>query len=341
MLFSIIIPVYNTKKYLRECIDSLERQTLKNFEIIIVDDGSTDGSSSLCDNLPSLYPDLKFKIIHQENSGQIAARYKGIDNATGEYCLFLDSDDFFKENTIKELGSALSKDPVDMLIFNGLVYKEGEQPYPFWPHFSDKPLLMENEQLNHFHSIVLSSNRFNNICFKAIKREVFLFSKRYEKVNRIKQEEDYLMQLPIFDAVKSVEYIPRNLYYYRQNMQSITHTSFNYYKYQSDKFIYTEKLKYGEKWKVDNFKLICNRYFMSCTGAAIKQLKDGREMINIKDKINYLKVIEHDNLFREQYKIFDGKVNSKITRILLWLLYHHLTKLTLFMAEHDPRIHNK
>lgn len=334
MLFSIIIPVYNTKKFLRDCIDSLESQTLKDFEIIIVDDGSTDGSSSLCDNLPSLYPDLKFKIIHQENSGQIAARYKGIDNATGEYCLFLDSDDFFKENTIKELGSALSKDPVDMLIFNGLVYKEGERPYPFWPHFSDKPLLMENEQLNHFYSIVLSSDRFNNICFKAIKLDVLQKSHRYNNVTKIRIDEDYLMQLPIFDQTKSILYVPFNLYYYRSNMLSITHGSFYSFRFEGSKYIYREKMYYGRKWGIKDFKEISNRFFMQRTVMAIRQLRNYDELSR-KGKIKYLEKIQRDALFREQYKQFDGKVNSKRARIVLWLLYNGFTKLTLFLVEHE------
>ena len=90
-LISIIIPVYNVEHYLAECLDSVLAQTYKNLEIILVDDGSIDGSGQICDNYAG--KDSRIKVIHQTNAGVSAARNKGLKVAKGEYIGFVDADD--------------------------------------------------------------------------------------------------------------------------------------------------------------------------------------------------------------------------------------------------------
>ena len=98
-LISIIIPVYNVEKYLKECVDSVRKQTYKNLEIILIDDGSKDNSGKLCDELAK--EDNRIKVIHKENGGLSDARNVGIENATGEYIQFIDSDDFVEKDMIE------------------------------------------------------------------------------------------------------------------------------------------------------------------------------------------------------------------------------------------------
>ncbi len=100
-LVSIIVPVYNVRRYLREALDSVINQTYKNLEIIVIDDGSTDGSGRICD----LYAkrDSRIKVIHQENKGLSAARNAGLDIMTGEYVGFLDSDDAFEPEMVETM----------------------------------------------------------------------------------------------------------------------------------------------------------------------------------------------------------------------------------------------
>ena len=91
-IFSIIVPVYNTKPYLRKCIDSILDQSYKDFELILVDDGSTDGSSDICDEYSS--SDNRVTVIHKTNEGAASARKTGLQVAIGEYVLCIDSDDY-------------------------------------------------------------------------------------------------------------------------------------------------------------------------------------------------------------------------------------------------------
>jgi len=103
---SIIVPVYNTEKYLAQCIDSVISQTYKNWELIMIDDGSTDSSGIILDKYAG--DDDRIKIIHKVNEGQFISRRKGILAASGDYILFLDSDDYWKDNCLEVLDKTIS-----------------------------------------------------------------------------------------------------------------------------------------------------------------------------------------------------------------------------------------
>ena len=114
---SVIIPVYNGSDYIKECLDSIVNQTLREIEIICVNDGSTDNSLSILKEYTS--KDSRIKIIDKENEGQGYARKVGLDNATGEYILFCDSDDYYAELTVfEELYNYIEQIKVDVVIFN-------------------------------------------------------------------------------------------------------------------------------------------------------------------------------------------------------------------------------
>ena len=114
--FSIIIPVYNPAEYLEKCLTSVMSQSYKNCEIILIDDGSTDGFGEACDRFARDHPDIETHVIHQTNSGLSAARNVGIKMAQGKYILFLDSDDFIGTDTLEHFAQILVKNSVDILI---------------------------------------------------------------------------------------------------------------------------------------------------------------------------------------------------------------------------------
>lgn len=111
-LVSIIVPVYQVKDYVGECVDSLTAQTYTNLEILLVDDGSTDGSREICDEYARR--DNRIRVIHQENHGLSAARNAGLDQATGEYVAFVDSDDAVLPSYIEELYCLIKKYHADI-----------------------------------------------------------------------------------------------------------------------------------------------------------------------------------------------------------------------------------
>ena len=115
-MISVIVPVYNVEKYLRQCLDSVLAQTYRELEIILVDDGSTDGSGAICDEYATR--DSRIKVVHQQNGGLSSARNAGLDLATGEYVAFVDSDDYIHETMLELLYQALVENNADTVICN-------------------------------------------------------------------------------------------------------------------------------------------------------------------------------------------------------------------------------
>ena len=126
-MVSVIIPVYNVEKYLPQCLDSVENQTYKDLEIILVDDGSPDNSGYICDQYAS--KDSRITVIHKENGGLSDARNAGLAIAQGEYVYFLDSDDYLREDAIQKLVSRSNAENADIVFFDcETIYEDYEDP---------------------------------------------------------------------------------------------------------------------------------------------------------------------------------------------------------------------
>lgn len=125
MKFSIVIPAYNVAVYLENCLKSILDQTYDNYEIIIVNDGSTDKTGKVADNLADQYEQIK--VIHQSNGGASKARNMGMKNVTGNYVLFLDGDDFWSDSHfLEQISSELDRELVDVVIFGYSYYYDDE-----------------------------------------------------------------------------------------------------------------------------------------------------------------------------------------------------------------------
>lgn len=128
MVFSVVVPVYNVEKYLNECVDSILAQTFQDFELILVDDGSKDCSGAICDEYAQ--KDARVRVIHKENGGQSTARNRGVDEAKGEYIVFLDSDDFVSSSDFfSDLKENLANE-TDVVLFRYCkYYNESKKDY--------------------------------------------------------------------------------------------------------------------------------------------------------------------------------------------------------------------
>ena len=115
-LLTVVIPVYNVEKYLKRCIESILIQEWKNYDILLVDDGSTDNSPQICEDYAKAYDFIS--VIHKKNGGLSAARNTGISHAEGEYVYFPDSDDWIEPNTFSDLAEVIESDQYDIISFN-------------------------------------------------------------------------------------------------------------------------------------------------------------------------------------------------------------------------------
>lgn len=215
VLFSILIPVYNVEKYIEECLDSVMNQTFCDFEAVIIDDGSTDKSGEICDQYAR--KDNRFRVFHQNNQGLMMSRKNALIRAEGEYCLFLDSDDYYELNLLERVNAEIQKNRPDMLIFNIFFsYKKHETIEPIIEQ--DKLLLSQKEMLEKF----ASCYKFNSVCTKVIRRESILSDVQqiYVPVN---YAED--MRQSVFFILRSskFEIINEGLYHYRIRKGSLIH----------------------------------------------------------------------------------------------------------------------
>lgn len=112
-LISIIVPVYNVEEYLDECLDSIQCQTYKDIEVILVNDGSTDGSKEICEKYCER--DIRFRLMNQTNQGQSVARNRGMRKSTGEFITFVDSDDVIKEDMLEQLMKQMTSENIDIV----------------------------------------------------------------------------------------------------------------------------------------------------------------------------------------------------------------------------------
>ena len=167
---SVIIPVYNVEKYLKECLDSVINQSFEDMEIICVNDGSSDSSPEILDEYQKT--DSRIKIITQENRGAAAARNIGLDNATGKYIYFMDGDDYLDLDALERLYEISNERNLDLLIFKMANFDErtGKEDYSY----SDMPFLL-NIGKDVFNYEDFNDNLLNfdvSVCTKFFKREL-------------------------------------------------------------------------------------------------------------------------------------------------------------------------
>lgn len=204
-IISIIVPVYNAENFLRDCLNSIQAQSFNDWECILVDDGSMDGSAEICDEFASI--DERFKVLHKKNSGVSAARNDGIIEAKGEWITFVDSDDWL-EGEVMSLPSNTNND-IDLLFFDCLSIKESGKVVDHYDAMTyDRAQLQSNYQLLMFRQCLLGP------WAKFFRRDVIVkYNIRFD-VN-IKWAEDRLFNLQFLSFCRNIQLVGKGYYVYR------------------------------------------------------------------------------------------------------------------------------
>lgn len=228
MKISCIIPVYKVEAYLRQCVESLTNQTYRDIEIILVDDGSPDGSPQLCDTLAS--EDSRIKVIHKENGGLSDARNAGLLVATGDYVVFVDGDDFWMENNALQYLVDAVKPELDFIGYNCSYYYPDSQKFSAWVHYAES-LAKSADKDTAMTTLVKSGTFPMSACLKLMKRSFLLNNKLFFKKGQI--AEDIPWFINVLNATNKCCFINQYVYAYRQNVVgSISNTqgikSFNH-----------------------------------------------------------------------------------------------------------------
>ena len=292
--YSVVIPIYNSEKYLEQSIDSVINQKCdSSFEIILVNDGSTDHSGEICDRYVTLFPG-EVQAIHQENKGLLMARREGLKHTRGVYVMHLDSDDYLREGALDVIDQALRNTNADILLFQASRHENFRIPFAELPFKNGE--IIEGESMRRIYELLCGSTKLNNLCTKVSRRSVIDIDKNYNSLAHVKNGEDLLQSLPLFDAASRIVYIKDNLYYYRPNPVSITNI-YNPSYFSSIQSVQEVRLAYAKKWTTGDGGII-NLARAKARSACIEAMKSIiKSDISWEEKREKLDEITQDSLF--------------------------------------------
>lgn len=325
-LISVIVPVYNTEKYLAQCIESILNQTYKNLEIILIDDGSKDNSSLICDEYQK--KDYRVKVIHQNNFGVAVARNRGLDIANGEYIAFVDSDDYIENEMYQKMLEVAINYKCDLVLCDCL--KEYKFCSKIYSHNIKAGFYNYDQLVNEYYHHLLI---MENIEYPAtISNWTFLFKKEImnisgEKIRYepgIRYSEDWLFGSQIAYSSKSLYYMKGEVFYhYRMNDESASH------KFISNKWNDYERLynKMSERFlnvKEYDFTMQLNLVQLFLVYNAIGDILQNDDMLFYEKKKNILLILQNNNVKKmfKKIKISNLYISNKQKTITFFYKYN-------------------
>lgn len=282
-LISVITPVYNVEKYLRECVDSVLLQTYKNYEIILVDDGSTDASGEICDEYAGVHP--RVKVIHKANGGLSDARNTGLKNAKGEYVYFLDSDDYIVPDAFQKLVDISTKEQSDFVFFDAASFLDENRSYDIPQRYVRKrkyetqkgaDVLQDLLQVKDYHSAV-------PLCFI---RKNLLENAKLEFVDGILYE-DMIFTYKVHMLSSAVSHCYESLYHRRYRDDSIMTTKKNKKYFDSACTVYEDVLSFSRNENKIHL-LVAKKYIAKCAFNVFNNY----EKLNKQDKVKSKKRLQ-------------------------------------------------
>ena len=317
MLFSIVVPVYNVELYIDECMKSLIGQSFKNFEIILVDDGSTDSSGERCDYYASL--DKRVKVIHKKNEGLLLARRTGLKECQGEYILHCDSDDYVATDMLLKIKNVIDSDNPDMIMFGYSVVNDTKKVLE-----NHHDVFQNKEKISHKNKEKLirelsSTTWLNNMVTKATKRECIDFDCNYAGFKDIKMGEDLFQVIPLIARCSNFVYLAESLYFYRYNGGGLSKNID--ISYLNNHFSVSERMHrlLIEESVSENTKILFyNRYVKDIFKYFFRFLKMGMTKEQYKEVLNR---INDNSLFSESFKFYS--VWTKENKFMRFFLFNN------------------
>lgn len=262
---SVIMPVYNSVLSVVKMLNSLKSQTLKEFEVLMIDDGSNDGTENILDNFAQM--DQRFKAVHKQNGGVSAARQTGLDLAKGEYVIHADSDDWVDPNMLEELYINAKQNDADVVICD------------FFSNTDRKQVLVKQEPLSLAPAELLNElfQQLHGSCCNKLARRVCYNKYKIRFPNGVNHCEDLLTWIQLFQHPDiKVSYLPKAFYHYYNNSDSITR-NFTHKTYEM-RLQYISKL--DEILSDDYYDLKQNAAFGVFTEAAMFNVLKRNELLN-------------------------------------------------------------
>lgn len=334
--FSVIVPVYNVEDYLEECVSSVIQQTYKGYELLLLDDGSTDKSGTICDQLARRYPE-KIIVIHKENQGPLATRILGIQHASGDIIVFLDSDDGLRKDALEMLACCFQTENCDMVLFDaGICVSYSSRQIT---HFLDANRVFEKNTKKILYQKLIAYQIPNSVCLKAIKKNRTNFPGYFSDFIDVKHGEDLMMSACFLNNCQKVVYLDEGLYFYRNRQGSAIH-SFNIKRTECLKVVHTEMEKFIDIWEMPELKPLHNARKVKGWVDTVILLMDNKHSISTLEYQEYLKSMAQDDYFCYAYTAMDASYLPNAHRIMANLLYkEHYAVLAVLVGIKRLRKH--
>lgn len=324
MTVSIIVPVYNTSRYLDRCLKSLVGQTIKDIEIILVDDGSTDGSSVLCDNYAKM--DNRIKVVHKENGGLSSARNAGIDIASGKYIGFVDSDDDVESDMYELMKEVIETENVDFVMCDYKRVLKDQHSYIKTLNIN-KGKYDKKAIINEIYPSLIMGHDINYgpllSVWHCLYRKTFINDNQLRFDEEVKWSEDNIFSAIAGYNADSFYYLKKKaLYHYYQNEGTITTSyrkgAWDVYKtmnrhlkeYFSDKegYDFTQQLKWHLLY-----------YACNCIGQT--------GSLSNRDRKRVIKEILDSDELKNAFEAVDLRSVSPKLRLQLFFMKHHCVNI--------------
>lgn len=297
---SIIIPIFNVADYLQKTIESAVNQSYHDVEIILVDDGSTDGSSDICDEYARKYDNVR--VIHKENEGLSSARNAGAEIASGDYVMFLDGDDYLRLDAVERLVSVLAEYPSDLIQFEyAEVDADGKLLELAKPaEESEEGIICASTPQEFFAQLYRKGGTYASGCTKLFRKEL-IQKFPFQHI----RHEDEMWCTEAFQQEMTVTYIPDTLYYYVMRDNSIIHSRFSRSKLDSFRIIESRICVLNQLALFDLLPLEYGRLFDTILSLYCSAKDAGdQESLDIirKTFIRHKKYIKSSNGLKGKYK---------------------------------------
>lgn len=338
MKFSILIPVYNVEKYLQQCFDSVINQTFSDYEVIVVDDGSTDGSPEICEAFAENYPE-RVVVVHTENKGLIAARRLAIEKAQGEFCVFVDSDDYIEHNLLDTVNQYFQKEEdIDVVIYS-FFYCNQQKRVKQQSLLCDSTV-WEGRNKKELYELLVTGDTIDALWIKAIKTELLKKDPiEYQKYYRNNMSEDVLQSLYPLTFARKVIFADVPLYNYRYNHESIAR-NFNSGTIlkKNSSHVFEEVMKIIPMWDLDNtdiYKKVYARWFSdvmyifwkSCEAAKHKEDWTTIFATAWHEMLPDLDVSEYEDFVNVRYlNLYNNYINDSFFRIRIQFFKKNMYK---------------
>lgn len=326
--FSVLITVYNSEKYLAECLDSVARQTYRDFEIVIVDDGSTDSSGAICDRYAE--KDGRIKVIHKKNHGVNRARRTAFENSTGEYILTVDCDDIIDPDLIETVDEIIDKYNCDLVMFDLAIFDDKTGAVTV-KKMAEESRFYDDKNKKELYLILL--NRcMNSLCSKCCSRENYGKAFEYLQYKKMCHGEDWFQSAVQVCGMKRGYYIQKPMYHYRNIVTSLSH---NYdtdsLRMNSDSIFDVKKMIEDDGYFDADVEAMWKAYARKVVNTLLLAVSDSE--MSTKEKIGTLKSVADTEIYKIAIEKDADYGSSKPTVLKFRLLKYGMYRLLFALMK--------